>query len=119
MITGIIIALFVLGVANMTMCLTLVWNIRKTRKDIERLSLLIQICADQQRMICGHSIFTNDAMELLLWKNRQEVYTWMQLWAQMEQYEAADQAKTVVQQMEAMINYHRNKTNENEKSDNK
>lgn len=109
----IIMTLCALGVINMAICLILAKNIGRIKDETEQLILLAKLHNDQLQQIYEHSVFTNDAMELLLWKTRQEVYTWQRLWAQTEQYEAAEQAKMVIQQAEAMINYHRNKLKQN------
>jgi len=114
----IMIAVCLLGVANIAMCLILAKDMNKMQNDMERFAILLKTYSDIQQQIWFHSVFTNDAMELLLWKARQEVYTWQSLWVQAEQYEAAEQAKIVLQQMESMIKFHREQLKQNEKADN-
>lgn len=107
--------LFLLGIINIIACWALGKSVNKMRHELESLFLFLKLYADELQRIHENAIFANDAMELLLWKARQEVYTWQQMWAQAEQYEAANQAKQVIQQMEAMINYHRTKMKDDEK----
>lgn len=113
------IAICALGVMNVAMCIALARSVGKMRDNMENLTLLVKSYSDMQQQIWYSSIFTNDALELLLWKTRQEVFTWQNLWVQAEQYEAAEQAKIVLQQIESMINFHRNQMKQNEKTDNK
>ena len=59
--------------------------------------------------------FIGDAEASNLWKIRQEIYDWQCRWAASDEYEAAQQAKIMIENIEGLINNHENifKYNEN------
>lgn len=49
-----------------------------------------------------------------LWKIRQEIYNWQQQWAARDEFEAAQQAKNMIQNIERLIEIHFKRVEENE-----
>ena len=49
-----------------------------------------------------------------LWKIRQEIYNWQQQWAARDEFEAAQQAKNMMQNIERLIEIHFKRVEENE-----
>lgn len=58
--------------------------------------------------------FLSDAEASNLWKIRQEIYNWQCQWAAKDEYEAAQQAKQMIEHIEELINIHANSTKEYE-----
>ena len=52
-----------------------------------------------------------------LWKIRQEIYNWQCQWVEKDEYEAAKQAKIMIEHIEELINIHSNFTNHNENNE--
>lgn len=49
-----------------------------------------------------------------LWKIRQEINGWMQHWASLDEFEAAQQAKNMITNIENLIEIHTKRVHENE-----
>lgn len=49
-----------------------------------------------------------------LWKIRQEIYNWQQQWTARDEFEAAQQAKNMIQNIERLIEIHFKRVEENE-----
>lgn len=82
--------------------------------EVQRQNRKMQYLVEQGHLILTHINFTSDANEAILWKIRQEIFTWQNQWAASEQYEAAQQAKIMLSNIEYLIeNYRKNiKTND-------
>lgn len=49
-----------------------------------------------------------------LWKIRQEINGWMQHWAAQDEFDAAQQAKNMIENIERLIEIHTKRVQENE-----
>lgn len=49
-----------------------------------------------------------------LWKIRQEINGWMQHWASLDEFEAAQQAKNMITNIENLIEIHTKRVHDNE-----
>lgn len=58
--------------------------------------------------------FLSHAEASNLWKIRQEIYNWQCQWASKDEYEAAQQAKIMIEHIENLISIHTNITKEYE-----
>ena len=58
--------------------------------------------------------FMEEAAVSNLWKIRQEIYGWMQHWAAQDEFDAAQQAKNMIANIEKLIEIHTNRVHENE-----
>ena len=58
--------------------------------------------------------FITESSNCNLWKIRQEIYNWQCQWVEKEEYEAAQQAKLMLQNIEKLIKLHSNITEGNE-----
>jgi hypothetical protein len=73
-----------------------VYIVRKLRKhDLYLRSMLFQ------------QSFTNDAIEMMLWKIRYNIVRWEKEFVESENYEMAQEAKKASTIIEGMINYYR------------
>lgn len=92
----------IISIINLILCSVLVTEIRRQE---EKMQYLIE----QNYSILAHISFSNDAEEMILWKIRQDVYNWQNMWASKEQYEDAQQAKIMIRNIEYLIeNYRKN-----------
>lgn len=58
--------------------------------------------------------FMEEAAVSNLWKIRQEINGWMQHWASLDEFEAAQQAKNMITNIENLIEIHTKRVHENE-----
>lgn len=86
------------------------WLIRLSRQQQRQFDILLDALCTQLKM---QSYMEEVAMSNL-WKNRQEIYNWMQQWAARDEFEAAQQAKNMIENIEKLIEIHTNRVHENE-----
>lgn len=92
------------------------WLCHNINKQTEHTEIMVGAMYAQLQMLK----FISDAEASNLWKIRQEVYNWQCEWTAKEEYEAAQQAKIMVEHIEKLINSHSKivKDNENNKRTN-
>ena len=73
------------------------------KKQEERINFLINAVCGQFQML--HFLSKSEVCHL--WKIRQEIYGWQCKWAAQEEYRAAQQAKTMIENIEQLINIHK------------
>lgn len=103
--------IYIIGVVCSVCCFIFIaWLYHNIKKHTKRIEILIDAAYTQLQMLK----FISEAEASNLWKIRQEVYNWQYKWAAQEEYEAAQQAKIMVEHIEELINIHSNIVHNNE-----
>lgn len=86
---------------------------RHHKKQAEHISLIVLMIHAQLQMLK----FLGNAEVSNLWKIRQEIYSWKCKWAGQEEYEAAQQAQLMIENIEELIKIHSNITKQYENNE--
>ena len=88
----------------------LVWLIRQSQQQEKQFDILLNAICTQIKM----QNYMEEVAVSNLWKIRQEIYNWMQQWASKDEFDAAQQAKNMITNIESLINIHNKRIHENE-----
>ena len=100
----------ILGTIAISNLSIIAWLIRLSRQQEKQFDILLNALCTQLKM----QSYMEEVAASNLWKIRQEIYNWQQQWAARDEFEAAQQAKNMIQNIERLIEIHFKRVEENE-----
>lgn len=100
----------ILGAIAISNLSIIAWLIRLSRQQEKQFDILLNALCTQLKM----QSYMEEVAACNLWKIRQEIYNWQQQWAARDEFEAAQQAKNMIQNIERLIEIHFKRVEENE-----
>lgn len=105
----------ILGAIGCVNISIVIWLIRLYKQQQKHFDILLNALCIQLKM----QSYMEEVAVSNLWKIRQEIYSWMQHWAAQDEFDAAQQAKNMIENIERLIEIHTKRVQENENNQRK